>query len=407
MNSVIALLRTLWVAITRPGLLGRLSRGRGGRAVLVLIGIFLIPVAACWLIWVLGLIPIFEYARWIPIGLVSVVGVVSILGLFLVFGFWGTGANSGQDGGDQFEYDFRPAVAFGLGWVRWFMQLVLVGGVLYAWMAVFTDVQLWNVFSTKEIDALPARAATMPVPADWKATWTDTGDDGANPYPNGYYERTYDVPAGYTFARMRAWMSGPRWAAGSGGAAFGALKEPHCDSTTADCRAVKSAPGDWPRYTVYAWFTPALHAGGLPEVRLRLEYTEYDRAEDPMADLSSDTRDRAALIPIPPNWSRSGAHAGTSDTGEIFYQAFDVPASFSGKDLTAWFAGPTWTHPATGPAFGAIKQDRPCQKLTDHYLCSLSVTAHDNIEDGPVESLLVSYKPVDHTVTVNFERNGG
>lgn len=404
-QRAIVLARKLWTTLTKPGLLGRLSHGRGGRAAFVLIGVFLAPVVVCGAIWLLGLIPIFEHARWIPITLCSIVMAVTILPLFLLFGFWGTGANSGQDGGDQFG-DFRPLVAFGLGWLRWLMQLVLVGGCMLALFGVCTDVRPWRFFSTPEIEALPARAASMPVGAGWTPRSADTGDDGENPYPNGYYERSFDVPAGYTFARMRRWMSGPQWANG-----FGALQVPHCDSDTHHCAAqVKPPPGARPQYTVDAQFDPASYEGDVPEVDLRLTYAQYVPSEAPDADVSQETRDRAALIPIPAGWSRYDLDAETTDNGENYTQYYDVPESFTRTDLNAWLTGPAWTHPATGKAFGEITMDDPCRKIADHYLCSMIVTATERTDpaddDQPVESLLVSFEPGDHQVTVAFERNG-
>lgn len=387
--------RAGWVWLVKPGRLARLGHGRGGRAALLLIGIFLVPVVACWLIWVIGLIPIFEYARWVPIALVSIVGVAGILGLFFAFGFWGTGANSGQDGGDQFG-EFRPLVAFGLGWLRWLMQVVLVGGCLYAWIAVYTDFQVWHLTSTPEIDALPARVASMPVGADWKPRHTETGNDGDNPYPNGYYQRDFDVPAGYTYARMKTWMSGPAWAN-----SFGALRRPHCDTYGRSCRAEVAGK---PQYSVNAWFIRASYEGDTPEVDLKLTYTSYD-PESPDADVSEETRDRAALIPIPPDWSRYVVTAGTSDDGEHYSQGFDVPETFARTGLKAWITGPTWTHPAAGPAFGALKTE-PCRTLpvSGDYLCTATVasTQRHDLE----ESLLVSFMPKDHTVLVTLDRNG-
>lgn len=397
--------RKLWATINRPGLLGRLSRGRGGRAVLVLIGAFLAPVVLCGLIWLLGLVPVFENARWIPIGLVGVAGLVSITVLFAAFGVWGVGAGSGQDTGDQFTGDFRPLVAFGLGWLRWLMQIVMIGGVLLAFVAVWTDLRWWRLVSTPEIDALPARAATMPVPADWTPSGTSTGDDPDNPYPNGYFERRYDVPASYGYARMKAWMSGPGWADAPGGAAFGALQALRCDSVATHCTAELSpAPGDLPQYTVHAWFSRSPSGAGAPGVRLRLTYAEYDPAKAAEVDVSRETLERAALIPVPAGWARFDVSGEPSDNGENYVQTFAVPESYSGRDLKAWLTGPTWTHPAKGRPFGPVEMSYPCKKLDDHYLCSMTVTEPDS--DGPVESLLVSYAPGDHTVRIDFERNG-
>lgn len=408
-KNAFAVVRELWVRISKPGLLGRLSHRRGGRAALVLIGAHLLPVPVCGLLWLFGTLPIFHDARWIPVSLVSIVALTAFALSPIMFGFWGVGANSGQDGGDQFT-DFRPLVAFGLGWLRWLMQVAMITGLAYAFILTLTDFRLWHVTSTPELDALPARAATMPVPASWKVIGTDTGDDGDNPYPNGFYERRYVVPAGYTFARMKTWISGPQWAHDPDGDAFGALQGVHCDAVagSTDCQAALTpARGGLPKYMVQAWFDPARSAGELPEVRLRLTYTEKPLPEDDV-DVSQDTLDRAALIPIPPSWYRTDVSGGPSDSGENYVQRYVLPASYTGRDLKAWLSGPTWTHPATGPAFGAIKQDRPCQKMTDgDYLCAVTATAHDNIEDGPVESLLVSYKPSGHTVTVDFERNDG
>lgn len=52
----------------------------------------------------------------------------------------------------------------------------------------------------------------------------------------------------------------------------------------------------------------------------------------------------------------------------------------------------------------------PCRKLEDHYLCGITVAATERSgpadDESPVESLLVTFAPGDHQVTVDFERNG-
>lgn len=405
MKNAFAVVRRLWVKISKPGLLGRLSHGRGGRAALVLIGAHLLPVPVCGLLWLFGTLPIFHDARWIPIGLVSIVALVAFALSPIMFGFWGVGANSGQDGGDQFT-DFRPLVAYGLGWLRWLMQVLMIMGMAYAVIFTITDFRLWHVTSTPELDALPARAATMPVPANWTLTDTQTGDDGDNPAPNGFYERRYDVPAGYGFARMKTWFSGPWWANRPGGRAFGALQGVHCDSMkgSTDCQAaLVPAQGGQPKYTVRAWFDAPLSGDDLPEVRLRLTYTEEALPEDDV-DVSQETLDRAAQIPIPSGWYRTDVFGGPSDSGESYVQTYALPESSTFADLKTWLDGPAWTHPAAGKAFGAVKMSYPCKKLSDHYLCSMTVTEPES--DGPIESLLVSYKPADHTAMISFDRNG-
>lgn len=399
--------QTLWTKIFPPRLLGRLSGGRGGRAVLVLIGFFLAPVLVCAVIWLIGLIPIFGDARWIPGIPGAVFAVLAILWLFYAFGWWGTGTATA--GGDQFDRDFSLPVAFGLGWLRLFLQIVMVGGCVLVIIAVWMDLRPWRLLSTPEIDALPARAASMPIPADWKPTGTETGDDSENPAPNGYYQRRYDVPAGYTFERMRTWLTGPQWADDPDGDSFGALEMPHCDADSGHCRAeLRPVRGSHPEYVVDALYSAPLAEGETPEIRLRLEYAEYDPGQAPEAELTDETRARAALIPIPATWHRYNASADTSDNGENFVQSFDLPRSYTGRDLKAWLAGPSWTHPATGPAFGKIRMSYPCRHESDHYLCSMIVasTERGDDSDGPVESLLVTYQPDDHTVTVDFERNG-
>ena len=112
--------------------LARVSRGRPGRAALVLVAAHLGVVVLAAGAWAIGLAPVFDHARWVPIVLVSVVAAVTVLPMYLLFGFTGTLANHGVGSGEDYGEAFGPAAGMALLLLRWVMQLVMVAGVLAA-----------------------------------------------------------------------------------------------------------------------------------------------------------------------------------------------------------------------------------------------------------------------------------
>lgn len=219
--------------VMEPGLLRRLSGGQGKRAALILIGAhvgaMLVTLLMLFLIWLVGLAPIFTEARWIPVTLASVVWLVVTFAMLMVFGFWGTPSTGGQGGGYQIEDDFTPGVATGLGWLRWFMQISTFLVSCLALLLIWADMRWYHVVPTPEIEGLPARAAALPFPEDW-GEGTGRSIDETFPADVYRYELEFDVPDSYRYADLQKWMSSPEW-----GESIGALRNVDCDY--GDCEA--------------------------------------------------------------------------------------------------------------------------------------------------------------------------
>src|SRR5699024_647157 len=100
--------------------------------------------------------------------------------------------------------------------------------------------------------------------------------------------------------------------------------------------------GDKPEYFIRAAYHES-RTGHVPNrVDVRLNYHKY---EEPDWDVSQETVDRARMIPIPSDWTRSSVVEGTTSNGEKFTQFYRVPDSFSREDLKGWLNGPMWTEP--------------------------------------------------------------
>lgn len=252
----------------RPGgLLGRLSKGHGGRASLVLIGFHLALVVVCALLWLVSLAPLFDGASWVPglLGLLVLVG--GSLWLMLAFGFWGVGLNSGQDGGDQFEDDFTPGAAIGLGWLRWALQVVTIGLCFILVLMTWAGVRWWHLASTDEIDAVPAKAAAITVPGDWNQTDTVHHEPELGEH-NGSYTRSLDLPEGYTYADVREWFGEATWAD-----SFGRLEGTECSTDIEQCTAdVVAAEDEEMTYSLEVWYHESSVEALPPSVRITLEY---------------------------------------------------------------------------------------------------------------------------------------
>lgn len=380
----------------------------------------IVPSFLFWGLWGFGLLPIFDNVHWVPATIAVVFASVITVGMFLCFGFWGTPASGGQSGGEDYESTFTPMTGFGLGWLRWLMQLVMVFLIVVPTLLTVGHVRPWYLTGTDELDALPTRAATIPIPTDWeiqstKATETGfpefldmTPEDGAA--PEGYVESRYDVPAGYTFADLKAWMDSTQWDDPARGDAFGAIRRETCDSEGSRCDArLVPAPGEESEYFVTAVLTKPSSARSDAQVRVRLRYQEY---AEPDYDVSDETVDRAQTIPTPSDWTRYSVLDSETNNGESFTQFFSVPDTYTQQDLKAWLTSDVWTAPAEGSPFGAIRLTSAC-RLTGAkettYLCSAIVTSTEKSPSGeasgPVESLRASLDD-DHTVQIGFSRNG-
>lgn len=100
------------------------------------------------------------------------------------FEFWGTPATIGRGGGEDYVGTFKPLTGFALGWLRWFMQIVLVFIILVPTVMTVENVRSWHLIGTDELDRLPDRAATIPVPADWTLVDTKASQTGFPGFTN-------------------------------------------------------------------------------------------------------------------------------------------------------------------------------------------------------------------------------
>lgn len=394
--------------------LGELTGGSSRRAAGVLVATHLAPAPVMLGIWAVGLLPVFDDLRWIPAVLSVVVGLVMVLALFLRFGFWGTPSTGMSDQGEEYMASFSPVAGFGLGWLRWFMQIVAVFIVVMGCLFIYGDARAWHVFGTDELRSLAERADAIPVPEDWRLVDTEasgfgiTGISGwpAARDPEGFVKRTFEVPSTYTFDDLKQWVESPDWADDPDGNAFGAVEVEGCDTDQASCEVHLVPPaGEQPEHFVSARLREPTRYADHGEVEVRLTYRKY---VEPDWGVSRETVDRAMAIPIPVGWVRSDVSAGTSNNGETFTRYFGVPASTTRADLEAWLRGPTWTAPPSGEPFGAIEVGE-CREVGSGetnrtYLCS-TLVVRDDPDARPVESLRASLD-ADHRVRVTLERNG-
>jgi hypothetical protein len=395
--------------------LSELSGGSGWRAGGIIVLAHLAPAPVMLAIWVVGLHSIFDDARWIPAWIALIAGSVMVVGLIGRFGMWGTPASGNRDHGEDYMDTFGTRLGFGLGWLRWFMQIVLVAVVLVPGLMTWTDVRAWHLLGTDELRALPERAAAIPVPDDWVLVETESTGFGLAEFvdwpdgrePHGSVEQRFEVPSDFTFDDLKGWVASPDWAEDPEGDPFGAVELESCDTDTMRCDArLVPPPGEQPEHFVRATLHEPATELGEPEVEVLLTYRKY---VDPDWDVSRETIDRALSIPVPSDWVRhSDAIAETTRNGERISQVFGVPESTTRDDVETWLSGSQWTDPSAGAPFGAVELER-CREvgpgeLDRSYLCSVRVVRREGAS-GPIESLRVSLD-ADHTVRVSLERNG-
>ncbi len=337
------------------------------------------------------------------ITMVGVIGLATLGTLVFVFGSWpmptGAGLRLSRGVGEQYSSSFGPRAGFRLGLLRTVLQFVATGSCLAALFLTILDVRWFNLVPTDEMRSLPDRAATMPVPGDWRLSRTDRGVDDDVKVPNAYVLQVYEVPESVA---LRSWLSAPTWADNPDGRSFGAIQVERCDTGTSCVAHLVPAAGQEPEFFVTADLYGA--ASGNPEVRVRISYQEY--VAPPDLAVSEATLERASLMPVPADWVRFAVDGGGRGvtTSENYEQSFGVPDTFTPADLDAWLASPAWTAPASGPAFGAITLDQPCREreFFPGYVCDVTVTAPPDAE--VVESFELSLEP-DHTVVIRFRRD--
>ncbi|MCB1030963.1 MAG: hypothetical protein KDA95_06455 [Acidimicrobiales bacterium] len=401
--------------------LAEMSGGKWWRAALILTVAHIAPAMVLVGLWVVGFLSIFDSARWVLSTLAVVFALASLIGLFARFGFWGTPSTFGQSGGEDLEATFPRWIGFGLGWLRWLLQIVAAMALFASTLLIVGNARWWHFAGTPELDSLRARAAKMPIPSDWHLVATDASGTGfprfmewsAGPEPEGFVEKTFNVPESFGFSDLKAWISGSQWANRSGGASFGAIQRNRCDIGSSSCRAHLIPPaGKEPEFFIRARFDESSYRGEENEVRVRLTYKQH---APPTFSVSDSTVARAQRLPVPAGWTRYDLLESRTINGESITQFFEVPDDFDRVDLEAWLSGPAWTQGAD--PFGAlVLDDEPCREVDSgsefpRWLCSAIVegTQRDPLSgskwNGPVESIWVSLDP-DHSVLLNLSRNG-
>lgn len=396
--------------------LAELTGGHGGRAALILIAAHVVLPLFTFALWALGLLPVFDDLRWIPIVVVSLYAAVMFVGLFVRFGAWGTARSFFRDVGEEYMETFSPRVGFGLGWLRWFMQIVAAFIILFPLVMTWANTRWWELAGTEELDALPARAAAIPIPDDWELQRTSASETGIPEFmfqttstssaPEGNVERVYDVPTRYTADDLKKWLSSSKWEKKPDGNAFGEIQLEKCTSQPDRCDA-RLKTGHQPEYFIHATAYKNTSADYPSSVKVRLTYEKY---EPPDWDVSEATIERAREIPIPSDWIRYKVKAQTTRGDESFSRYYRVPESFTRDDLESWFKGSMWTDSDSGKPFGELDVNS-CREIgeDDGYLCTAYVAGTDrtanNSYTGPVEVVKASLDS-NHTIRITLERNG-
>src|SRR5690625_4310942 len=130
-----------------------LGSGLGGASSLIVALLVLACVA--WGFWFFGLLPIFDHLHWIPATLSVAFVLVSLVLTFGAFGMWGTPKTGGRDYGEDYEETFSPRVGMALGWLRWFLQIVLVFLMFVPTAMTVLNIRWWHLAGTEELDAPP------------------------------------------------------------------------------------------------------------------------------------------------------------------------------------------------------------------------------------------------------------
>lgn len=386
---------------SRP--IARLSGGRGGRAALLLVGIHLGVVVVACAIWAAALPLVDPDVRLLPRIAAVVIDVPLAFAAMLWLGGWGVGAASGQGWGENYADTFRVRTAVGLGFLRWFLQIVMVGVCFLAAVFTWMNARPFVLIGTDEIRSLPGRAERMPVPPEWHLLGTEKHDDGGIPTPNGSYELEYAVPEGTRFDEMRAWLTGSGWDAAFGDVGRMALQ--WCDPEEGSCSAqVRPASHEPAEFFVRA--RTRERYDGQSQIEVQLSYQQYVA---PDLDVSGALKDQLNRVPAEESWVSYDSDGEKTDSGEVAHLRFGVPGDFGRDDLEAWMASSAWARPREGKPFGAIELDRPCADVLEdgQWSCHAHVVGtYPHRAGRPV--LLVSARLDEErgTLSVGVERNG-
>src|SRR5699024_4371803 len=357
--------------------LADLTDRRGLPAALILVVVHLAAPLLALLPWALGLLPVFDGLRWIPVTLETLVVIALLLGVFVRFGAWATARTQGLSFGEDYTETFSPGTGFALGWLRWLMQLVMAGLIIFPLFMAWSSTRGWHITGTEALDALPAQAREIPVPDDWQLERTTASETGIPEFvtstefgesePRGYVEQLFTAPREYTAKDLEQWLEGSTWQGFPEGDPYGELRIETCDAEQARCTAQFTPPsgGEAEHFlTVVA----DEHGPGETRVQVRLTYRAYS---PPDWGVSQETIEQARSIPIPSDWFRIDAYGKNTRDGEGVTQWYRVPDSFDRKDLEAWLDGDAWTDAESGTPFGKIRV-KDCSEagVDKDYLCS-------------------------------------
>ena len=236
--------------------LRRLTRGSPWLAALVLLGAHLAVVLVIVLVWLVGLVPVLDDARWFPTALAGVTLVAGVVVTLGALGPWAT----------QYEKEFSFLAALLLDRFHYLLLILTCMAGLLGAALIWADVRWHHVVATPEVRGLREEAVAMPIPPDWSLESAREKDDGF-PAEVYEYEQVFDVPGSYRFPQLADWMASAGWEA------VGGLQRVECDGQIERCTAeVAPAPGEDVVYLVEAWYHDSPVEGRPPSVRVSLQH---------------------------------------------------------------------------------------------------------------------------------------
>jgi hypothetical protein len=269
-------------SVRDPELFARLARGRGGRAAWLMVVAVLVPTALVLVlhlaIWRIGWSESFTETRWVPGGLAFLVLTVGIAVTWYRTTTWIVVA-AGED--ELVEVAEHLRLSDGAAAAVFLLRRVLLGAALvllfFTSVVVWVDLRWWVVVGSPEVDALPDRAARMPVPDDWVLQETSVDERVAGGPPRGGVTQTFELPAGASFADLEELFASSAWAR-----SFGALQDVECDAELGTCDA-EAVPPPGEEVTSYLDARiDELDPGGPPQVEIELTYRDPAAPLDPV-----------------------------------------------------------------------------------------------------------------------------
>jgi len=210
------------------------------KAAYILIIAHILPPIILTGIWLISTIPYLESLSFFgliikALGLLSLLlGILFVTMSFAAFGFWGTVITSGRGSdNDSLEY-FSPGKGYMLGWLRWLLQLVMIGGMLFPILLTANNIRMWQVLPNPENRiGLTAKTVQLPakVPAEWKLKYAKNGPSDWPASDSFSYSMTYTLPEDSEFTQVKDWVTTANWQE-----VFGSpVRKTVCDVDIEDC----------------------------------------------------------------------------------------------------------------------------------------------------------------------------